>query len=259
MNIYRLDRAVLVERLERLGYSIGRLGVALLKANGVVLAGQRLIKLRIGIGLGGKLILGNRKIARHGIDRAALELHKGRVVLADRVERGKRRCQILLVTLKHVLRSGISLGNHSLAGKIVPALDARILLDHQHLLVEHVRLGERVVVLTALHGKAVPDAVDGTRVEQRVLGIPVDSLILNIPTLLVGNGLGKVEVKAGVLAIVAYKAIRRIGLVKAHDELLGLRSALHVLGCGRSGSRALIGTTAAAYQAEAKHRGKRTG
>lgn len=88
-----------------------------------MLAGQRLIKLRIGIGLGGKLILGNRKIARH-IDRAALELHKRRVVLTDGVERGKRRRQILLVTLKHILRSGIGLSNHGLAGKIVPALDA---------------------------------------------------------------------------------------------------------------------------------------
>ena len=58
-----LDRTVLIERLERLGRGVGRLGVALLKANGVVLAGQRRIKLRIGIGLGGKLILGNRKVA----------------------------------------------------------------------------------------------------------------------------------------------------------------------------------------------------
>lgn len=65
-----LDRAVLVERLERLGHGIGGLGVALLKADGVVLAGQRLVELRIGIGLGGKLILGNRKVASHGIDRA---------------------------------------------------------------------------------------------------------------------------------------------------------------------------------------------
>lgn len=150
-------------------------------------------------------------------------------------------------------------GNHGLAGKIVPALDTRVLLDHEHLLVKHVRLGERVVVLAALHGKAVPDAVDGTRVEQRVLGIPVDSLILNVPALLVGNGLGKVEIKARVLAVIAHKAVRRIGLVKAHDELLGLRSALYVLGCGRTGSRALIGTTAAADKTKAKHRGERAG
>ena len=224
-----------------------------------MLAGQRLIKLRIGIGLGGKLILGNRKIARHGIDRAALELHKGRVVLADRVERGKRRCQILLVTLKHVLRSGISLGNHSLAGKIVPALDARILLYHQHLLVEHVRLGERVVVLATLHGKAVPDAVDGARVEQRVFSVPVDGLVFDLPALLIGNGLGKVKVKARVLAVIAYKAVRRIGLVKAHHELVGLRSALHIFGRGRASSGTLTGAAAAADKTKAKHRGKRAG
>ena len=224
-----------------------------------MLAGQRLIKLRIGIGLGGKLILSDREVTGNGIDCTTLELHKRRVVLTDGIERGKRRGQILLVALEHILCGGISLGNHGLAGKIVPALDTRILLDHEHLLVEHVRLGERVVVLAALHGKAVPDAVNGTRVEQRVLGVPVDSLVFDLPALLIGNSLGQIEIKAGVLAIVAYKAIRRIGLVKAHDELLGLRGALHVLGCSRTGGGALIGTTAAAYQAEAKHRGKRTG
>ena len=223
-----------------------------------MLAGQRLIKLCIGIGLGGKLILGNREVTGDGIDCTTLELHKRRVVLTDGIERGKRRGQILLVALEHILCSGISLGDHRLASKIVPAFDVRVLLDHQYLLVEHIRLGERVVVLAALHGKAVPDAIDGARVEQRVLGIPVDSLVLNVPALLVGNGLGKVEVKAGVLAIVAYKAIRRIGLVKAHDELLGLRRALHVLGCGRTGNGALAGTTAAADKTKAKHRGKRT-
>ena len=224
-----------------------------------MLAGQRLIKLRISIGLGGKLILGNRKVTSHSIDRAALELHKGRVVLADGVERGKRRRQILLVTLEHVLRSGIGLGDHRLASKIVPALDARVLLDHQYLLVEHIRLGERVVVLATLHGKTVPDAVDGAGVEQRVLGIPIDGLVIDIPALLIGNSLGQIEIKAGVLAIVANKTVRRIGLVKAHHELLGLRSALHILGRGRACSGALAGTTAAADKTKAKHRGERAG
>ena len=224
-----------------------------------MLAGQRFIKLRIGIGLGGKLILGNRKVASHGVDRAALKLHKSRVVLADGIERGKCRRQILLVALEHILRSGIGLSNHGLVGKVIPALDARILLDHQHLLVEHIRLGERVVVLAALHGKAVPDAVDGARVEQRVLGIPVNGLVFDLPALLVGNGLGKVEIKAGVLAIVAHKAVRRIGLIKAHHELLGLRSALHILGRSRASSGALASTTAATDKTKAKHCGERAG
>ena len=151
------------------------------------------------------------------------------------------------------------MGNHGLAGKIVPALDARVLLDHQHLLIEHVRLGERVIVLAALLGKAIPDTVDGTRVEQRVLGIPVDGLVFDLPALLIGNGLGKVEVKAGVLAVIAHKAVRRVGLVKAHHELLGLRGAPHILGRGRASSGALAGTTAAADKTKAKHRGERAG
>ena len=110
--------------------------------------------------------------------------------------------------------------------------------------------GERVVVLTALHGKAIPDAVDGARVKQRILGIPVDGLVFDLPALLIGNSLGQIEIKAGVLAIVAHKAVRRIGLIKAHNELLGLRSALHILGCSRTGSGTLTGTTTAAYQAK---------
>ena len=224
-----------------------------------MLAGQRLVELRIGIGLGGKLILGNRKVASHGIDRAALELHKGRVVLADGIERGKRRGQILLVALEHILRSGIGLSDHGLASEIVPALDTRVLLDHEHLLVEHVRLGERVAALTALHGKAVPDAVDGAGVEQRILGVPVDGLVFDLPALLIGNSLGQIEIKAGVLAIVAHKAVRRIGLIKAHHELLGLRGALHILGRGRASSGALASTTAATDKTKAKHRGERAG
>ena len=224
-----------------------------------MLVGQRLIKLRVGIGLGSKLILGNRKVACHGIDRTALELHKGRVVLADGVERGKRRRQILLVALEHILSGGIGLGNHGLAGKIVPALDTRVLLDHEHLLVEHVRLGERVVVLAALHGKAVPDAVDGARVEQRVLGIPVDGLVFDLPALLIGNSLGQIEIKAGVLAVVAHKAVRRIGLIKAHHELLRLRGTLRIFGRGRAGSRALTGTAATTDKTKAEHRGERAG
>ena len=119
------------------------------------------------------------------------------------------------------------------------------------MLVEHVRLRERVVILAPLHGKAVPDAVDGARVKQRILGVPVDGLVFDLPVLLIGNSLGQIEIKAGVLTIVAHKAVRRIGLIKAHHELLGLRSTLHILGRGRASSGTLTGTTAAAYQAKA--------
>ena len=173
-----------------------------------MLARQRLIKLRICIGLGGKLILSDREVTGNGIDRATLELHKGRVVLADGVERGKRCRQILLVALEHILRRGIGLGNHGLAGKIVPALDTRVLLDHEHLLVEHVRLGERVVVLAALHGKAVPDAVDGTRVEQRVLGIPVDRLLYQLPALSLAYFCCQIQVKAYIFSTVITISVR---------------------------------------------------
>ena len=238
-----LDRSVGVELAQRLGHGIGGLGVALLEAHGVVLGRKRLVKLEVGVGVCCQLIGGDGEVAGDGVDGAGLELHEGGVVLADLLERREGGGKVGLVALEDVERGGVYLGDDGLAGEVLKARDAAVGANHDDLLVEHVGLGEGVVVLAALHGEAVPDAVDGAGVEQRVLGVPVDCLILNVPAELVGDGGGKVEVEAGELAVIAYEAIGRIRLVEADDEGAGGRRA-GVLGgaagvgrAGRAGGR----------------------
>ena len=86
----------------------------------------------------------------------------------------------------------------------------------------HVGLRERIVGLAALHGEAVPDAVDGTLVQQRVLSIPVDGLKLEVPAIARGHLGGQINVEAGQVAIVADEAIGRVSVVQAHDERRGI-------------------------------------
>ena len=89
--------------------------------------------------------------------------------------------------------------------------------------------------LAALHGEAVPDAVDGAAVEHGVLGVPVDGLELDLPVVASSDLLGELEVKAGVLAVVANVAVGRVGRVKANDEGAGVNgsgSGLGVVGAG---------------------------
>ena len=90
-----------------------------------------------------------------------------------------------------------------------------------------------VGVLAALHGKAVPDAVDGTGVKQAVLGIPVDRLELKLPAATLGNLGGKLDIETGEPAVIAHKAIGRIGLVKANRQGLDVCG---IIAAGRSGA-----------------------
>ena len=55
-----------------------------------------------------------------------------------------------------------------------------------------------------------------------VFRVPIDGLELNVPAIAIGDLGGEVEVKAGVVAVVADEAIRRIRLVKADDKLGGV-------------------------------------
>ena len=50
------------------------------------------------------------------------------------------------------------------------------------------------------------------------LGIPIDGGQLQLPAVLVAHGLSKIQVEAGVLAVVADEAVRRIALVEADRQ-----------------------------------------
>ena len=178
------------------------------------------IKLLIGVGLSSNLILSDGKVTSNGIYHARLKLHECVVVIGKRLQALEGIGNVLLVTLEHIERSRVSLGYHRLASKVGKGRDAGILLNNDYLLVEHVGLGEGVVIFAAFHGEAVPDAVDGTLIQQRVLSIPIDGRKLDVPTVTVGNFLSKIKVKTSRVVVLVHKTIRRIAVIEAHDELV---------------------------------------
>ncbi len=221
-----LGGAVGGELLQGLGDLLGALGVAELEAHGVVLGGEGLVEHDEGVGVGRGLVGGDGQVAGYGVHQAAFELGEGVVVVRDLVEGPEGGGEVGPVALEDLEGGGVHLGGHGASGQAVVAPDAGALLHHDHLLVEHVGLGEGVLVLTALHGEAVPDAVDGPLVHEGVLGVPVDGLALQLPAEPVADGLGQVEVEAAGLAVVADEAVGRVGVVVAHHELLGGRLGL---------------------------------
>ena len=186
-----------------------------------MLVGEVLGKLDIGIGLGAHLVLRDGEVAGHSVDGAGLELHEGGVVIADGLERGEGGSEVglsRLVAREHVIGGRVGLRDDVLAGKIGEALDAAALLHDDDLSIQHVGIGEGVVVLAAFHGEAVPDASDGAGVEERVLCVPIDGLELDVPAVAAGNLGSEVEVEAGEVAVVADETVRWIRLVEADDE-----------------------------------------
>ena len=235
-----LDGAVLIELLQRLGDLLGDRVVALQEADRVVLVGQRLVELLVHALVRGHLVLGDGEVARHGVNLAGLQHDERVVVVRDGVERGEGGGEVSLVALEHVKRRGVNLGDDGLARQILQGVDVAVSGGHDDLAVQHVRVGERVVVLAAFHGEAVPDTGDGAGLDERVLGIPVDGLELQVPAVLFADGLGKIEVEAGALAVIAHEAVRRVGLVEADDEVGDVGGVVRGLR-GGSGGRGLLG------------------
>ena len=185
-----------------------------------MLGGQRGGQLHVLVGVRGDLILSDGQVAGDGVDHAGVKLHEGVVVVANglsgaALEGGGK---LGLVALEHVKRSGVDLGHDSLAGQACEIGDVATGLHDDDLLIEHVGIGEGVAVLAALHGEAVPDAVDVALGQQRILGIPIDGGQLQLPAVLVAHGLSQIKVEAGVLAVVADEAVRRIALVEADRQ-----------------------------------------
>ena len=159
-------------------------------------------------------------IERNGVVLAHRQAHEGGVVVGKSLELGKRSTQLSLVAAlgQKVQGCGVGLRDHVLASKVSKLGDAGIGLHNDNLAVLHVRGGEGVVVLAALNGEAVPDAGDLAGVEQGILSVPGDGLVLDLPALLLTDGGGKVEVEAGVVAVIAHIAVRREILVETNDE-----------------------------------------
>ena len=194
-----------------------------------MLLGKALVKLNVLVAGLSDLVLSDGQVACNGVDHAGIKLHEGVVVVADGLSSaaGEGGCKLGLAfgILKNGKSSGVDLSHDGFAGKVGQRSDVAALLHHDNLLVEHVRLGEGVVALAAFHGEAVPNAVDVAGVEQGVLSVPVDGVGLEVPTVAVGDFLGKVKIEAGVVAVVADEAVRRISGVETDDEGFGCRRA----------------------------------
>ena len=106
----------------------------------------------------------------------------------------------------------------------------------------HVGLREGVLALAALHGKSVPDAVDGALAQERVLGIPVDGLQLKVPAVASGHLGGQVDIEAGQVAVVADEAVGRVGVIEAHNKRGGLGIGRGTV-VGAIVGRAVVGRT----------------
>ena len=193
-----------------------------------MLLGEGLLELGEGVGFGSHLECGDGEVAGDRVDGAGLELHEGVVVVGDGLELLEGVCDILLVTLQDLECGRALLGEDDLVLEVGQRGDTGVLLGNDNLCVDHVGLGEGVLVLAALDGEAVPDAVDGAGTQKGVLGVPVDGLGLELPALHLADSLGQVEVEAGVGAVVGNEAVGRVRGVEADDQ--GVKGNLAVSG-----------------------------
>ena len=111
------------------------------------------------------------------------------------------------------------------AAKLI--VDAGILGYDHHLAVVHVRIGPGVIVLSTVHSKAVPDAVNRTRIQLGIFRIPVDRGFYQLPAVNLADCLSELQVKSGVIArLIVHVAVRRVFCIEAYGK--GCRSV-----CGR--------------------------
>ena len=98
-------------------------------------------------------------------------------------------------------------------------LDVGTFTNKDDLVVQVVRIGELIGVLTALDSETIPDDVDRTGIDLSILGVPIDGGKLDLPAVLFSNSLGKLQVEASVFAVVVLIAEGLEGLVETNHEL----------------------------------------
>ena len=199
---------------------------------------QRAVQDHEGIAALFQLVLRHTDIHGDGVHCAGLQVHKGGVVIRylHQLFKALGQGDVLLVAAVLVLGQGrqrgrIRLDRHDLAGQVRIGSDAAVLAYHNHLDVIHIGGAPGVFVLTAIDGKAVPDAVDQLGLQLHILGIPVDGLLDQLPAVAGAHFGGQIQVKAYILAVFILVAVGREFRVKAHGKGLGL-CLLPVIGGG---------------------------
>ena len=133
---------------------------------------------------------------------------------------------------ENLFRLGGALHHHGLARKVGQRFNAAVGIDRHHLTADHIGAYPAVQLLPPVHGKAAPDAVDGTAFHQLGFLLPVNDLQPHrIPY--AGKGLGgNVHINAGGGAVIVHVDKRRV-VIAAHRELWQRCRRLHFAAGGQ--------------------------
>ena len=119
---------------------------------------------------------------------------------------------------KDLLRLAGALHGDGLSGKVAECPDAAVGIHRSHLTAHHVRPRPAVHLFAAIHGKAAPDAVDGTAFHQSCFLFPIDRFKPgSIPHAAERLG-GDLHIDPGGNAVIVQIDIRWIG-VASHNDL----------------------------------------
>ena len=225
--------AVVNQLLHRTLDGVAQLLIAGAEGNAVLLGAQLLVEDgEAGVFL--RIRSRHGLVDDHGVHGAAAQLGEA----LEEAVTGRELAEGLGQTLKVAalgqegLAGGAQLHGHVLAGQIRGGLDVAAFLDHDDLRVIVVGLGEHIAgILHAVEdGHAGPDTVALFGIELHQLLIPVHTKDLQVPAEQIAGGLSDLHVKAGVLAVVAQIAERRVFRIDAHNKgLLSVGSGVAVV------------------------------
>ena len=119
---------------------------------------------------------------------------------------------------KDLLRFAGALHGDGLSGKVAECPDAAVGIHRSHLTAHHVGSRPAVYLLAPIHGKAAPDAVDGTAFHQICFLLPIDRFKPGSISHAAERFGGDLHVDPGGNAVIVQINIGRIGIA-SHNEL----------------------------------------
>ena len=134
---------------------------------------------------------------------------------ADDISEGR---DVFASAQKDRLRLAGGLHRDSLSGEVAHLLDAALRADGDDLTAYQIRSRPLIVVLAAVHGKAVPDAVDFSVIDQLGFLFPVDRGEFRAVSHAAECLLRNIHVQTGNVAVIVHIDIRRIGVAADGDR-----------------------------------------
>ena len=128
---------------------------------------------------------------------------------ADDVPEGR---DVFAAAQEDRLRLAGGLHRDGLSREVAQRLDAALRVDRHDLTARQIRPRPLIVVLAAVHGKAAPDAVDLSAVDQLGLFLPVDRGEFRAAAHAAERLLRDLDVQTGDVAVIVHVDIGRIGV-----------------------------------------------